>query len=269
MAGRRGWQKSGRTRHTARKGEEGAMDNMMMIGLSQQQVLRRAMDITANNIANVSTAGFKAEQLLVEAEPYTRARAEDGPARLNYVAEWGMGRDFSQGTLEQTGRPLDVAITGEGFFTIDTPQGERFTRDGRFSMDAAGTLTSANGAPVLGEDGAPITIDPDAGPVTILANGEVNQNGLVAGRIAVTRFENQGVLSKIGDNLYTAPDDAERELALEPVIRQGFVESSNVRPIMEITSMMEVSRAYSSVTRMLQQADELSRKAIERLGRPG
>ena len=269
MAEGRGWQKSGRTRHTARKGEDGAMDNMLMIGLSQQQVLRRAMDITANNIANVSTAGFKAEQLLVEAEPYTRARAEDGPARLNYVADWGMGRDFAQGSLEETSRPLDLAITGDGFFTLETPQGERFTRDGRFSMDAAGTLTAADGAPVLGEDGAPVTIDPDAGPVTILANGEITQNGMVAGRIAVTRFEDNGLLSKIGENRYIAPEDAERELAQEPLIRQGFIESSNVRPILEITSMMEVSRAYSSITRMLQQADELSRKAIERLGRPG
>lgn len=245
------------------------MDNMMMIGLSQQQVLRRAMDITANNIANVSTAGFKSERLLVEADPFTRARSEDGPARLNYVAEWGMGRDFSQGSLEQTGRPLDLAITGDGFFTLDTPQGERFTRDGRFAMDAAGTLTSADGAPVLGEGGVPITIDPEAGPVTILSNGEVSQNGMVAGRIAITRLEDPGLLSKTGDNRYTAPDDAAREQVLTPSVRQGFVESSNVRPILEITSMMEVSRAYASVTRMLQQADELSRKAIERLGRTG
>ena len=155
------------------------------------------------------------------------------------------------------------------FFTLDTPQGERFTRDGRFAMDAAGTLTSADGAPVMGEGGAPITINPDAGPVTILANGEVSQNGVVAGRIAVTRFEDTGALSKIGENRYTAPEDAEREMVLEPIVRQGFVETSNVRPILEITSMMEVSRAYASVSRMLQQADELSRKAIERLGRPG
>lgn len=245
------------------------MDNMMMIGLSQQQVLRRAMDITANNIANVSTAGFKAEQLLVEADPYTRARAEDGPGRLSYVAEWGMGRDFQQGPLEETSRPLDVAITGDGFFSLDTPQGERFTRDGRFSMDAAGTLTSANGSPVMGEGGAPITLDPAAGPVRILANGEVSQNGIVAGRIAITRFDDPGILSKVGENLYTAPDDAPRDFPQEALLRQGFIEGSNVRPILEITSMMEVSRAYSSITRMLQQADELSRKAIERLGRPG
>lgn len=245
------------------------MDNMMMIGLSQQQVLRRAMDITANNIANVSTAGFKAERLLVEADPFTRARADDGPARLNYVAEWGMGRDFTQGALEQTGRPLDLAITGEGFFVLDTPQGERFTRDGRFSMDAAGTLVAPDGARVLDEGGAPVTIDPEAGPVAISSTGEVTQNGLPAGRIAVMRFDDPGMLSKTGDNRYTAPDDAARELVIGEAVRQGFIESSNVRPIMEITSMMEVSRAYTSVTRMLQQADELSRKAIERLGRPG
>ncbi|MGY6531392.1 flagellar basal-body rod protein FlgF [Glycocaulis sp.] len=242
---------------------------MMMIGLSQQQVLRRALDITANNIANVSTAGFKAEQLLVEADPWTRARAEDGPPQLNYVAEWGMGRDFSQGALEQTGRPLDLAITGEGFFVLDTPQGERFTRDGRFSMDAGGTLIAQDGARVLDEGGAPITIDPEAGHVAISSTGELTQNGVPVGRVAVMRFDEPGVLSKTGENRYTAPDDAARELVMGESVRQGFIESSNVRPIMEITSMMEVSRAYASVTRMLQQADELSRKAIERLGRPG
>jgi len=243
------------------------MDNAMLIGLSRQLTLRREMDITANNIANINTDGFKAERVMLESRETRRARHEDGPPQVQFVGEWAMARDFNQGALTSTGRPLDLALDGPGFFVLETQAGDRFTRDGRFTLNAQGELTASDGARVLDEGGAPIVLDPNAGPVQFGTDGVLIQNGNPGARLALAVFEAPGQLSKIGDNRYAAPEDAAR-LDERPVVRQGFSESSNVRAILEMSRMMEVSRAYQSVTRMIRDADELSRKAIERLGRP-
>ena len=244
------------------------MDNVMLNGLARQQTLRQAMDIAANNIANASTNGFKAERLMLEANTDHRARQEDGPNRIAYVSQWALGRDFTQGSLQGTGRPLDMALNGEGFFVLETPAGERFTRDGVFTLSPEGELAAADGARVLDDAGQPILLDVNAGQVTVTGAGAIMQNGAQVARLALARFENPGQLMKVGDNRYTAPDDAERVFDAAPSVVQGHVESSNVRPINEITTMMEVSRTYASVSKMIRDADELSRKAIERLGRP-
>ena len=244
------------------------MDNAMMIGLSRQITLRREMDITANNIANAATAGFKAERLMLHANPKTPARHNDGPERLQYVDEFGVGRNFSQGLLEPTGRPLDLAIEGEGFFVLETPAGERFTRAGRFTLAGQGARVAGDGARVMDEAGQAIVVDPAAGPVQISASGEVAQAGAVLARLAVVRFEALNLLEKTGANRFAATAGAEPEPMAEPVVRQGFSEGSNVRAILEITRMLEVSRAYSSATRLVNNTDELSKKALERLGRP-
>ncbi|MFW6413469.1 MAG: flagellar basal-body rod protein FlgF [Oceanicaulis sp.] len=244
------------------------MDNAMIVGLTRQLTLRRAMDVAANNIANASTAGFKAETLMLENHTTSRARHADGPDRIAFVDEWAMGRDFRQGALEATGRPLDVALQGEGFFTLETPAGERFTRDGRFTLNDQSELVASDGARVLDDLGQPIRIDPALGPVTITEDGAVSQNGVPGQRLGLARFAELGALEKTGDNRFTAPEDAERLFDALPRVMQGHSEGSNVRAINEITTMMEVSRAYASVTRMIRDTDELSRKAIERLGRP-
>ncbi len=244
------------------------MDNLMLIGLARQQTLRRTMDVAANNIANASTTGFKAERVMLEAHTDHRARHADGPDRVAFVDEWAMGRDFRQGALTATGRPLDLALEGEGFFTLETAAGERFTRDGRFTLAEDGALSASDGARVLGDAGQPVFLDPAAGEITISAAGEISQGGAPVARLGVVRFEQPGQLMKSGDNRYTAPEDAERVFENLAQVRQGYTEASNVQAITEITRMMEVSRAYASVTKMIKDADELSRKAIERLGRP-
>jgi len=240
----------------------------MLIGLTRQLTLRRAMDVTANNIANAQTTGFKAERVMLAENTDSRARHVDGPNRIAFVDEWALGRDFSQGSLQQTGRPLDVALEGQGLFTLQTEAGERFTRDGSFTLSADGELTASDGARVLDEGGDPIVLDPAAGQISIDQTGVISQNGVPGQRIGVAVFENTSLLEKTGDNRFTAPQEAERLADAAPLVRQGFTETSNVRPMTEITRMMEVSRAYASVTKMIRDADELSRKAIDRLGRP-
>jgi len=244
------------------------MDNAMLVGLARQLTLRRSMDVAANNIANAQTNGFKAERVMLEENLTSRARHVDGPDRVAFVDEWAMGRDFSQGALERTGRSLDLALQGEGFFILETEGGERFTRDGRFTVNQDGELAAADGARVLDDFGQPVRIDPNAGPVTISEQGVVTQNGLPGQRLGVARFEELGLLQKTGENRFSAPEDAERAVENLPQVIQGHVETSNVTAIAEITRMMEVSRSYASVTRMIRDADELSRKAIDRLGRP-
>ncbi len=206
--------------------------------------------------------------MMLEPDTSMRARHQDGPNRARFVDEWAMGRDFSQGALTHTSRPLDLALQGDGFFVLETDAGERFTRDGAFTLSPQGELVAGDGARVLDAGGAPIILDPAAGQISIGETGIVTQNGQQIAQVGVVRFADQGVLNKTGDNRYVAPEDAERVIEDLPQVKQGFLESSNVRPMLEITSMMEVSRAYASVSRMIKDTDELSRKAIDRLGRP-
>ena len=123
------------------------MDNAILIGLTRQLTLRRALDVTANNIANMSTTGFKLERpLLSEHDAARPARADDGKRDVTFVRDWGFMRDFSPGALEHTARPFDVALAGEGFFSVETAEGEtRYTRDGRFALNAEGQLVTAAG----------------------------------------------------------------------------------------------------------------------------
>lgn len=248
------------------------MDNAMMIGLSRQMTLRRSMDVVANNIANANTAGFKVESLLLENRAAPTAQHTDGPSDVQFVNTWGMARDFRQGELAFTGREFDLSIEGEGFFAVEVNGTEQYTRDGRFRLDGNGQLVAADGAPVLDADTrGPILIDAALGNIEIVNGGALVQNGQQIGRVGVFEIENRAEMSKQGNGRYTIPpveDLADEPLAmLDPTVRQGFVEQSNVQSILELTDMMSVMRSYQSVSKFLEQAEDLSKRAIERLGR--
>jgi len=242
------------------------MDNAMMIGLSRQMILRRSMDIAANNIANVETPGFKAEQLLLEAVQPSDAETADGASGISYVQDWGVMRDFRDGALTQTGRPLDVAIEGEGFFTVQGEDGPLYSRDGRFAVDGGGRLVTADGRAVLDEGGGEIALDVFGSEPVIRKDGAVTVDGAEIARLGVVRFETLTELEKVGDGRYRAPEDAAPQAVEIPTLRQGFVEGSNVNSVMELTNLIEISRAYGSVTRMIEDASQLHRDAIRRLG---
>src|SRR5690606_25730494 len=123
------------------------MDNTLYVGLSRQMVLRRHMDIIANNIANADTTGFKVESLMQATDPQTRAFTLGGPKELKFVTAEGVARNFGQGNLRRTDAPLDLSIEGEGFFKVTAAEGERYTRDGRFRTDDAGRITTQAGQP--------------------------------------------------------------------------------------------------------------------------
>jgi flagellar basal-body rod protein FlgF len=243
------------------------MDNALFVGLSRQMTLRRELDIVANNIANAETTGFKVENLMVQTEPLAPAATFGAPRPVKFVLDRAVGRDFGQGTLRQTGATFDLGIEGPGFFRVRTAGGEQFTRDGRFRMDDAGRLVTQDGQPVLDDGGGEIVIDPERGAVTIAKDGTVSQGIERVGKVAVARFDDLTILEKVGDNRYRNTSNLQPVASTTAVIQQGMLEGSNVQPIAEITRMVEITRTYESVAKMMDQAAELSRRSVERMGK--
>ena len=244
------------------------MDNTLYVGLSRQIVLKREMDIVANNIANADTTGFKFESLMTKVTPGAPASTSQGPRPVKFVGADGVARNFSQGSLRRTDATLDVAIEGNGFFKVTTKAGDRFTRDGHFRTDETGKVVTQQGATVADEGGGEITIDPTKpGEITISPDGVVSQGSERIGKVGVFSFPSLSALEKTGDNLYQNASNQPAVPSTDAKVRQGMLESSNVNPILQITRMIEVSRAYESVTQMMSAESDLSRNSVARLGR--
>ncbi|MEQ1819666.1 MAG: flagellar hook-basal body complex protein [Terricaulis sp.] len=241
------------------------MDNALMLGLQTQRVLQRRMDVAANNLANLSTNGFKADGLLLEEADQTSAHADEDPREIRFVRDIGIVHYMEQGPIEMTGNPLDAALEGDGFFIVQGPTGPLYTRDGAFTISGDGRLMTSDGHAVLSSGGAPIVLDPQGESPTIGRDGAIRVAGVEAGRIGVASFAAPGALSKVGDNLWDASGQAPGEFG--GVVLQGAIEGSNVRPVVELTKLMEISRAYQSAAKMVAGADELRQRAIQQLGR--
>jgi flagellar basal-body rod protein FlgF len=244
------------------------MDNVLYVGLSRQMVLQHEIEVIANNVANVDTTGFKVEGLMVQTDPEKVSKSGGGSPlnnSVNFPLDAGVVRDFSQGELKRTGAPLDVGIQGDGFFKVQTANGERYTRDGAFTMDDQGRIVTAAGDPVQG-DGGDITLDPKKGQPSISSDGTVSQLGAVVGKIALVNFDSLSALTKQGSGLFSNDTNLQTTTATGK-IRQGVLEQSNVQPILQITRLIQVSRAYENVSQMMDQNSQLSTNAIDRLGK--
>lgn len=243
------------------------MDNSLYVNLSRQMVLRREMDIIANNIANVDTVGFKFESLITAGEVKGMATTMGIPSPVTFVKAKGVARDFGQGKLHRTDAPLDVAIDGQGFFKVTAQGGQRYTRDGHFHTDDTGKLVSQGGDPVLDEGGGEINIDPEKGPVSIAADGTLSQGNQQIGKLGVFNFEDLAMLEKSGNNYFKTTDNSQPKTVDDAKLRQGMLESSNVQPILQISRMIEVSRAYEQTIKMIDTQGDLSSRAINSLGK--
>ncbi|HEY4077540.1 MAG TPA: flagellar basal-body rod protein FlgF [Rhizomicrobium sp.] len=245
------------------------MDNSLLVSLSQQLATYRAMDVIANNIANVSTPGFKRESAKFE-EYVTQMRPSEGQKgsqSISFVKDAGILRDTSQGNVEQTGATYDVALAGKGFFAVQTPQGMRYTRDGHFSLDANGNLVTSAGYQVQGDGGA-VTITPNDGEINIAPDGTissvVNGVGNQLAKLKVVDFADTRAMTKEGGNLY-----ATSQAPVTPdvvTLRQGALEASNVQPVVEISKMIEVMRAYEATATLSKSQEDMMRQAIDKLG---
>lgn len=219
-----------------------------------QSALReeRKLEAISNHLANATTTGFKADILSFDDTLAIR-----------------MTTDFSPGEIRQTGNDLDVALSAEGFFKIQTPNGIRYTRNGTFTLDRENQLVTQNGDPVLGESG-PILIEGTGGRVNnihISDRGEIRVDNQLAGRLAVVEFEATEKLKKKGESLFVYDGPATDEKAVDALqIQQGALESSNVVTVIEMTKMVETMRRYEACMKMLQSVDETDSKLINLLG---
>jgi flagellar basal-body rod protein FlgF len=249
------------------------MENALLIGLSRQTALERQLDVIANNIANVNTAGFKSDSSLFEEYLNTPAHEDNfvgGDRRVSYVQDRGTFRDMRSGPLDQTKNPLDVAIDGSAFLAVQTPGGERYTRDGSLHIDAQGQLVTVAGNPVLGTSGPivfqqtdhDINITPDGTVTVVEGNGRTDS---IRGNLRLVNFGDAQKMLKEGLNLYAAGDGGAAQADTKSTVLQGFIEKSNVNAVGEMSRMMEVSRAYTSIATLMQQQSELQKTAIQAL----
>ena len=236
-----------------------------LVLLSDQMALQRSVDVVANNIANSGTTGFKREAVQFE----TYLSRPTPKQSTSFVYDRATYRDASPGTITSTGNPLDLAIQGSGYFQIQTPQGTQYTRNGAFRTDNQGQIVTSGGLPVLTDGGQPITLPEDARDITISGDGTVTaQTGTATsraqlGRIAVVKFENDAALQPTNASLLTTTQ------AATPVtgnaIVQGAIEDSNVKPVLEITDLIRMQRAYEQATNLVAQENTRLKSAIETL----
>lgn len=241
------------------------IENAQLIGLSRQMALQRQMDVVANNMANINTSGFKAQNILFEDYVMPVARDQDfrgADQPLSYVQDWATMHDLSAGAIAQTGNELDVALNGEGFFAVDVNGNERWTRSGAFQIDAAGTLVDLSGNPILGEAG-PITFGPEENSIAIAADGSISSSAGPKGQLRIVEFDNAQELAREGSNLFSGGTPVP---ATQTRVLQGYVERSNVSGVSEMAEMIRVTRAYESAVNLGQKQDEMRKDAIQRLG---
>lgn len=231
----------------------------------------RRLDVVANNIANADTTGYKRSVAVTESmASLLLRRLGDGPA-APAVGTLGLGvaltdprAVFTQGGFRFTGRDLDVALVGDGFFAVETPGGVRYTRDGAFSVSAGGYLVTADGNRVLGTTG-PLQVG-IAGKVTISESGEVAVDGTVKGRLRLAAFPAGTELRREGDNRFRVAGGASERPAAA-ALRAGYLEQANVQPVREMVEMISVMRAYEANQRAVKAHDETLGQAVTEIAR--
>ena len=236
----------------------------LAVAVSAQIAMRKRMETTAQNIANINTAGYRGAGVKFEA-----VLAKAGDTSVAYSSSGDTYITRQTGQISHTGNSLDVAIDGDGWFGLSSPKGLVYSRDGRFHMTDLGELQSVNGYPVVDIGGSPIVVDPSAGPIKISESGTISQAGrqlgalglfLVPADAKLSRYDNSAVISR-------KPVEPVEDRTASSV-RQGYIEGSNVNPILEITRLIELSRCFEGAETAMQNSDEAAREAIRTLA-PG
>lgn len=243
------------------------MENPLYVALSQQMALRRQLDVTAHNIANLNTVGYRAERPVFSS--FVQPTASD--VRSNFVIDRATYTVTREGALRETGSQFHLAIRGDGYFTVQGQDGPRYTRDGRFQTDDLGRLVTHSGKPVLDQGGGEILIPEDAARVDIAKDGTVSTtdqagNPRILGQIGLVDFDNTQALMREEGGLYRAEEAP--QLARDTQVIQGMVEESNVQAITEMTRLMEFSRAYSSTSKLIEGEHERQRDMLSTIGNP-
>jgi len=222
--------------------------------------LQTNMDIVANNVANMNTNGFRGQNIAFE-EYISDPRYGDDP--LSFAYDYGEYQNTAPGSQEQTGNPFNVALNGPGFMGIQSPAGETvYTRDGNFQRAIDGTLVTSAGYSVMGQ-GGPITIPDNSSEINIDQRGVISNQDGPLGQIMIVEFDNVHMMEAMGNNVYRSPEAGKP--AEKTTAAQGFLEGSNVKPVVEITRMIEILRDFQSTQRILQTEHDRLRSAIQAL----
>jgi len=249
------------------------MENNLLVGLSRQMALSHELDVVANNIANVDTTGFKADNAAFSEYLTSSARDEDfggKDKRVSFVQDRATWIDMSPGSLQRTGNPLDVAIDGKGFLVVQTPQGQRYTRNGALTTSATGQIVTLDGNQVVGAAG-PITLQAGDHDINISSTGVVTVRDSTntespRGQLQVVNFDQPQRLQKDAGSMFAAP--AGVDPGPQPPntrVVQGVIEKSNVHPIAQMARMIEITRNYADISAILQQESDQHRTALQTL----
>jgi flagellar basal-body rod protein FlgF len=218
------------------------------------------MDVIATNLANLETAGFKSEHMIFAEH---LENTGDGEI-LSLVHDVSFVRDLSEGPMVGTQSPLDLAIHGDGYFVVDTPEGERYTRHGVFQLDDTGQIVTTEGNPVLSSGGGPILVPLETNTITITRDGTVSADAEEIGNIKRVSFENPQALSKVGSGLYDAVGQTPQAAPAAEIL-QGMVENSNVKGVVEMTRMIDTVRSYQAAAKLADTEHERILDAIDAL----
>ncbi|MEC9346172.1 MAG: flagellar basal-body rod protein FlgF [Pseudomonadota bacterium] len=238
-----------------------SVETAILVGLSRQVALKRQMEVVANNIANMNTTAYRAESILFREYLVTSPTGD----KVSYVEDYGIARDLREGAMEATSNSLDVAISGPGYFVVEGNDGPRYTRNGHLRLDDEGQLVTQDGAPLQDRDGQVIQFENPTVEVTISRDGTITAADGESFTLAVVSFDNEQALQKAANGLYKtdqAPTPVEA-----PQILQGMLEASNVQPIVQMTRLIDIQRAYEGTQKMMNADHDLQRDAIGRIGR--
>ena len=257
------------------------MSEAMYTATSGAIAYQMRLEILANNLANINTIGFKEDRTIFRSylpdpadptgqdiqETHVHTASEVVPPYLlsnTLVVFEGTEIDFSSGHLKHTGNPLNLALEGNGFFSIETPEGVQYTRNGNFALNGEGLLVTQEGLPVLGEGGE---IKVDGEDFLVDKEGNVSVDGKQVDTLRIVDFAEPRSLEKVGNSLFASVNRTPSEITAEGfTVNQGFLELSNVEPIRVMTEMLEVLRGYESYQKVIQSVDEVTSKAIDEVG---
>ncbi len=237
------------------------MDNAGYVGLSRQAGLMRELNIVANNLANMNTNGFRRESAIFAEHV---AALENGDPSLSISTQSRRFVDTSAGEAAVTDQPFDMAISGDGFFLVEAPGGERLTRDGAFSLNDNRELVNAQGFRVLDEGGSAIVIPPGQNDVSVSVDGSIVANGQPVARLGVVTAD-PAFMVREGNNMFRAENGF--DAVLDPQVRQGALEGSNVNAVEEMARLIVVQRAYEASKRFVDDENERITRTIRTLGR--
>jgi|BEDMetMinimDraft_2_1075160.scaffolds.fasta_scaffold02943_3 flagellar basal-body rod protein FlgF len=244
------------------------MQNAIALALSRVVGVERLIDITANNIANSATDGYKAERIAFSdwVSRQTGTAAPRGGETIIYTQDRALWRDPREGAFVKTDNPLDLAIHGPGYFTVNTPAGPRLTRAGHFQLDAQGTLVDAEGNPLLDTNGRPITLSPSDAPIQVARDGTISGANGPIGQIGLVAPVDPTALAAEGATHLRATGPTQPVSGASIV--QGMIEQSNVQPIAELTLMIDQSREYQFATQFIEEEDTRQLNAISKILTP-